>query len=161
MLFRSRGPTWTRFNKKYANTGLIRPGSSRLSQNKVPLINVYFDRSGSWNDAKTKDGERAIASLNDYVRKGQIKINLYYFSNNVHSDRRAAENEGGTEGQPILDHIEATKPDNVIVMTDSDISDCRTDTTVPGAVYFLFKGGESHNLMDHLRGKKVTQKFDI
>ena len=156
-----RGDTWTRFNKKYSNTGLIKPGSSRLRQNKVPVINVYFDRSGSWNDAKTRDGERAMAFLNEYVRKGQIKINLYYFSENVHDNRRAAENEGGTEGQPILDHIEATKPDNVIIMTDSDIDDCRTFVTVPGAVYFLFKGGESKNLMDHLHGKKLTKKFDI
>ena len=156
-----RGPTWSRFNKKYSNTGLIKPGSSRLSQNKIPLINVYFDRSGSWDDEKTRDGERAMAFLNEYVRKGQIKINLYYFSENVHGNRRAAESEGGTRGQPILNHILATEPDNVIVMTDSDISDCRTDVTVPGAVYFLFKDGESNNLMNHLHGAKLTQKFDI
>lgn len=159
-----RGPTWTRFNKKYTNSSLIKPGSSRLRQNKVPLINVYFDRSYSWDDAKTRDGERAMSFLNEYARKGQIKIDLYYFSNNVHGGkdgRRRAEMEGGTEGQPILDHINATKPDNVIVMTDNDIDDCRTDTTVPGAVYFLFKGGRSQNLVSHLHGKKLTKEFDI
>ena len=46
-------------------------------------------------------------------------------------------------------------------MTDSDIDDCRTNVVVPGAVYFLFKGGESQNLMDHLKGKKLTRKYDI
>lgn len=156
-----RGPTWKRFNKKYANSDVIKPGSSRLRQNKVPLINVYFDRSGSWDDAKTRDGDRAMSFLHEYVRRGQIQVDTYYFSRYVHVDRKAAEAEGSTYGQPILDHITKTKPDNVIIMTDSDITDCVTDVTVPGAVYFLFKGGESQNLMNHLHGKRLTQKFDI
>ncbi len=157
-----RGPSWQRINKKYYGTGLIKAGSSRLSQSHVPLINVYFDRSGSWDDPnKTKKGAQAIATLNKYVNRGELKINLYYFSNNVHSSEQAALNEGGTEGQPILDHIEATKPDNVIILTDDDIDDCRTNVTVPGGVWMLFYGGRSKNLMDHLHGRKLTKYFDI
>lgn len=159
-----RGPTWTRFNKKYSNTGLIKPGSSRLRQNYVPLINVYFDRSGSWTDKKTAVGERAMAFLYDYQRRGKVKIDLYYFAVNVHggkTGRAEAEKEGGTAGEPVLKHIERSKPDNVIIMTDDDIEDCRTDVTIPGAVYFLFKGGRSPNLMEHIRGKKLTKDFDI
>ena len=129
-----RGPSWSRINKKYAGSGIIRPGTSRLSQNKVPLINVYFDRSGSWDSSKTLKGQQAIATLNRYVNRGELKINLYYFSENVHSNEQDAINEGGTNGQPILNHILATKPDNVIILTDDDIMDCETDVTVPGGV---------------------------
>lgn len=156
-----RGLSWSRVNKKYSDSGLIRPGSTRLAQTKVPLINVYFDRSASWGDNKTKVGEQAIGTLNQYVQRHEIKINLYYFSENVHSDKASAEAEGNTYGQPILNHIEETKPDNVIVMTDSDIKDCRSDVTVPGAVWFLFKGGRSQNLVDHLHGKTETKEFEL
>ncbi len=156
-----RGPSWSRMNKKYAGSGIIRPGTSRLSQNKVPLINVYFDRSGSWDSSKTVKGQQTIATLNKYVNRGELKINLYYFSNNVHSEEKEALREGGTQGQPILDHILATKPDNVIILTDADIDDCETDVTVPGGVWMLFYGGRSQNLMDHLHGLKLTKYFDI
>ena len=156
-----RGKSWSRINKKYSGTGLIRAGTSRLASDKVPLINVYFDRSGSWDSQKSAKGAQAIATLNKYVTRGQIKINLYYFSNNVHSIEQQALNEGGTNGQPILDHIEATKPDNVIILTDSDIDDCRSYVTVPGGVWMLFYEGRSQNLMDHLKGRKLTKYFDI
>ena len=153
-----RGKTWSRFSKKYAGSGLIRPGTSRLSQNYIPLINVYFDRSGSWDADKTEEGKKAIATLNDYERQGKIKIKWYYFADEVSSEDPGG---GGTYGQPILNHIEATKPDNVIIITDSDISDCRTDTIVPGGVWLLFYDGESQNLIDHLHGKKLTRIFDM
>lgn len=157
-----RGKTWTRMSKKYVGSGLIKAGTSRLAQGHIPLINVYFDRSGSWDDPnKTKKGEQAIATLNKYVNRGELKINLYYFSNNVHSNEQEALNEGGTYGQPILEHIEATKPDNVIILTDDDISDCRSNVTVPGGVWMLFYGNRSYNLIDHLHGRKLTKYFDI
>lgn len=42
-----RGNSWSKINKKYYNTGIIKPGISRRANTLVPLINVYFDRSGS------------------------------------------------------------------------------------------------------------------
>lgn len=157
-----RGKTWTRMSKKYVGSGLIKAGTSRLAQGHIPLINVYFDRSGSWDDPnKTKKGEQAIATLNKYVNRGELKINLYYFSNHVHSNEQEALDEGGTNGQPILEHIEVTKPDNVIILTDDDISDCRSNVTVPGGVWMLFYGARSQNLIDHLHGRKLTKYFDI
>jgi hypothetical protein len=156
-----RSPTWKRFNKTYANSPIIKPGRTRGEKGKIPLINVYFDRSGSWDDAKTASGMQAIGTLNKYVQRGEIKIEIYYFSNNVHKSKSAAEAEGSTYGQPIMDHINQTKPDNVIIMTDSDISDIKTPTTVPGAVWLLFKGGVSENLIDNIHGKKQTKVMYI
>ena len=156
----NRESTWRKYNKKYGEIGVLRPGKTNV-MSPVPLINVYVDRSGSWDASKTEEGIKAIATLNKYVRQGLVKLKLYYFSNNVHQEEQDAINEGGTDGQPILNHIAKTKPTNVIIMTDSDISDCRTNTTVPGGVWLLFYGGRSQNLIDHLQGKMMTRIFDM
>ena len=155
-----RGSTWTRFNKTSVRTGLIKPGITSYAQTDIPEINVYWDVSGSFSDPrKTEGARRAIATLQKYVREKKIKIKTWYFANRVSSTEQNA--GGGTEGQPILDHIQATKPANVIVITDSDISDCRTPTTVPGAVWLLFYGSESPNLRAYLRGKQETRSYLI
>ena len=155
-----RGSTWTRFNKTSVRTGLIKPGITSYAQTDIPEINVYWDVSGSFSSpAKTEGARRAIATLQKYVRDKKIKIKTWYFANRVSSTEQNA--GGGTEGQPILDHIQETKPANVIVITDSDISDCRTPTTVPGAVWFLFYDGESKNLREYLRGKLETRAYLI
>ncbi len=155
-----RGSTWTRFNKTAVRTGLIKRGITSYAQTDIPEINVYWDVSGSFSDPrKTEGARRAIATLQKYVREKKIKIKTWYFANRVSSTEQNA--GGGTEGQPILDHIQATKPANVIIITDSDIDDCRTPTTVPGAVWFLFYDGESTNLREYLRGKLETRSYLI
>lgn len=155
-----RGSTWTRFNKTSVRTGLIKPGITSYAQADIPEINVYWDVSGSFsNPAKTEGARRAIATLQKYVREKKIKIKTWYFADRVSSTEENA--GGGTKGQPILDHIQATKPANVIVITDSDISDCTTPTTVPGAVWLLFYGSESPNLRAYLRGKQETKSYLI
>lgn len=155
-----RGSTWTRFNKTSVRTGLIKPGITSYAQTDIPEINVYWDVSGSFsNPAKTESARRAIATLQKYVREKKIKIKTWYFADRVSSTEENA--GGGTKGQPILDHIQATKPANVIVITDSDISDCTAPTTVPGAVWLLFYGSESQNLRAYLRGKQETKSYLI
>lgn len=155
-----RGSTWTRFNKTAVRTGLIKRGITSYAQTDIPEINVYWDVSGSFSDPrKTEGARRAIATLQKYVREKKIKIKTWYFADRVSSTEENA--GGGTNGQPILDHIQATKPANVIVITDSDISDCRTPTTVPGAVWLLFYDSESKNLREYLRGKQETKSYLI
>lgn len=155
-----RDYTWTKFNNSALMVGLIKPGVTDYAEKNIPEINVYWDVSGSFSSpAKTEGARRAIATLQKYVRDKKIKIKTWYFANRVSSTEQNA--GGGTEGQPILDHIQATKPTNVIVITDSDISDCRTPTTVPGAVWFLFYDGESKNLREYLRGKLETRAYLI
>ena len=155
-----RGSTWTRFNKTSVRTGLIKPGITSYAQTDIPEINVYWDVSGSFSDPrKTEGARRAIATLQKYVREKKIKIKTWYFADRVSSTEQNA--GGGTNGQPILDHIQATKPANVIIITDSDISDCKTPTTVPGAVWLLFYGSESPNLRAYLRGKQETKSYLI
>ena len=157
----SRGTTWTRMSKKYSGSGIIRPGSSRLTPSFVPRINVYFDVSGSFTSQskKIEESTRAIATLNKYVNKGQIKINLFYVTDDVYSNREEAEGRGGADGDAIIKHINATKPDNVIVVTDSDSEVYGSNNaTVDGGVWILFYESIS-NLLEHIKGKKVSKQY--
>lgn len=157
-----RGATWTRMNKKYSGSGIIRPGTSRLTPKHIPNINVYFDVSGSFTSypEKIQESTRALSTLNKYVNKGDLKINLYYVTDKVYSDRKEAESrDWGADGQAILDHINATKPDNVIVVTDSD-SKVRgsREVSIPGGVWILFYESKS-NLLNYINGKKVKKEY--
>lgn len=156
---KERVRTWKKTDPRYGTGPIIRKGKMRTNNGKIPVINVYFDRSGSWDSAKTKVGQDAIGTLNNYVRNGQIKINLYYFNTSIHSEDPGG--RGGTWGTPIMDHIKQTKPDNVIIMTDDDITDITENVTVPGAVWLLFKGGQSQNLIDHIHGQKQTNIYNL
>lgn len=158
-LARSRNSSWAHINKKYVYSGLLRPGSTSHASGNVPLIHVYFDRSGSWDSAKTEKGSQAISTLNKYVTRGEIVIKLFYFNDKILDHDPGG--QGGTRGQPILDHIEQTKPNNVIILTDSDISDCRTNVTVDGAVWFLWYETDHNMIADHLSGKKLTREFRV
>jgi len=152
--------TYSRLNKKYDGTGLIRKGIKRYESEEVPVINVYFDRSGSWGEDKTKIGRQALATLDKYVRMKKIKVNIKYFNDKVFTEF-IPNGRGGTYGSPILADVLAEKPDNVIVMTDSDISDCKEYVQVPGVVWYLFKGGRSDNIESHLTGKMATEAFEL
>lgn len=157
-----RGSSWSKINKTYAHSGIMKPGKTRHTSGKIPLINVYFDQSGSWGPEDITVGEQAIATLNKYVKQGDIQIKLYYFDTKVSGNRADMVNVG-TDLDPVITHINATKPDNVIVMTDSDgdYTKYSSSATVPGAVWFLWRNGVSNELKGHLSGKQLTQSFKI
>lgn len=151
--------SYKRINPSYAKNGFIVP-SLTSTPGPIPSINVYHDVSGSFNDeAKTAAAMQAIATLNKYVREGKVKIKYYYFADRVASDRNSA--GLGTSGTPIIEHIEQTKPQNVIVITDGDISDISRDCIVPGAVWMLFYEHKSDNLISHLKGRKETRWYMV
>ena len=152
--------SYARIHPSYEDSEFLVPGKIVREEKNIPLINIYHDVSGSFDSPeKTSAALKAIESLNQYVRDGDIHIELYYFADRISDSRNNA--GGGTRGTPILDHIEQTKPTNVIVITDADISDCSRVVTVPGAVWMLFYGGRSSNLMDHLKGKRQNKYYDI
>ena len=72
---------------------------------------------------------------------------------------------GGTPAEPVFNHIQETKPDNVLIMTDDDFDDQggydQTNTYVKGAVWLLFKGSISKSLREKLHGRKMTKTFFI
>lgn len=159
----TKGSSWSKINKTYAHSGVLKPGRTRLAQGKIPVINVYFDQSGSWDESDIVIGQQAISTLNKYVRQGEIQINVFYFSNNVHGNPEEARREGGTDLDPVIRHINSTKPDNVIVMTDDDgdWTSYSSSVTVPGAVWFLWRNDVSEKLKQHLKGKQLTKSFEL
>lgn len=152
--------SYARINPSYEDSEFIIPGKIVREEKNVPVINVYWDVSGSFDDAaKTDSARKAIATLNEYERDGDIELLTYYFATYVSDTREGA--GSGTRGTPIQDHIEQTHPTNVIIITDSDITDCSRTVEVPGAVWMLFYDGRSQNVMDHIRGKKQNKYYDI
>ena len=166
---REKTKTWKQSDMRYEGSGIMRRGRAYTRNTKIPKINVYFDQSGSWDDNDLKVGMEAIGILNNYVNRGEITIDIYYFANHIHSDSSTARAEGGTHAGPeIIEHIQSTKPDNVIIMTDSDIGrlgSLRRENSpkikVPGAVWFLFRDYADSDLPIWLQGRKQTKSFII
>lgn len=157
---------WGKINKKYSRSGLLKPGKSSKKNPVIPRLFVYYDQSGSWNNKDIEVGDKAIGTLNVFVKKKQLVIEVYYFSDNVHTTSSAARNEGGTgAGEKVLEHIMSAKPDNVIIMTDSDFdwySFKNLHAMVPGGVFLLFRRGEvSKWLVNNIHGKKLTKIYSF
>ena len=165
---REKNKTWKRSDMRYEGSGIMRRGKQYTHNTKIPKINVYFDRSGSWGPEDTKVGMEAIGVLNNYVNRGEITIDIFYFANRVGSTPE--EVGGGTgAGAEIVEHIISTKPDNVIIMTDDDINEFghwneitqAPKIKVPGAVWYLFRGASSPTLLKWIQGRKQTKSFII
>lgn len=158
--------SFARPNSRYAYRREIIKGKHNYEDENVPLVNVYFDHSASWDAAKIASGVEAISQLNSFVKAGELQLDVYYFGNRVSTNPN--DTGGGTYGEPIMQHIKETNPTNVIVMTDSDIgawggvNGCQSFVEVPGAVWFLWKGGVSTDLQQHLKGSgRNTFNYDL
>jgi hypothetical protein len=103
---------------------------------------------------------------------GQIKVNVYYFANNVHTDAASARWEGGTNAwNEIVKNVIATNATNVVIMTDSDMegrwkgwlnSEKPLSYTVPGYVWYLWRNGENApRLPRDLKGRGGVQQFSF
>lgn len=162
-----RDKTWKRFSKNYSDSEIIRKGTARNVAGHIPIINVYFDQSSSWDADKIKVGEQAIATLNKYVQRNEVKIKVFYFSDEIFTDLSSGLAQQATSAGPdIVEHIRDTHADNVIIMTDSDTNSQGkwynvSPVTVPGAVWFLFKDGVSERLQQYIHGRKLTKSFKI
>jgi hypothetical protein len=174
----TRDDSWSAINRRYSGTSILQPGKKldELPNRKIPVIDFYFDQSGSWDEDDIKVGEKAVAALTEMEEKGQIKINIYYFSNHVFSDAQSARNEGGTMAwNDIVKNVIATQATNVIIMTDSDMEN-RWDYegywsgneakpaafTVPGYVWYLWRDGDNApRLPRDLKGRGGVQQFSF
>ncbi len=162
--------TWSAINRRYSGTGVLKQGQRKndLPDKKIPVIDFYFDCSGSWDEQDIAVGKRAVSTLVDMEEKGQIKINIYYFSNHVFNDADSARNEGGTRAwNDIVKNIIATQATNVIIMTDSDMEDwwegpTALKYTVPGYVWYLWRDGKNApRLPRDLKGRGGVQQFSF
>ena len=154
---------------RYEGSGIIRKGRRIEKAEYIPKINVYYDQSSSWSEDDIAVGNEAIGVLKNYVNRGEIVVNLFYFADHVSGNNDYREIGGcTTAGGEIIRHIKATKPDNIIMMTDNDMEYGRNEqmfdegkVTVPGAVWFLFRRAISQGVQDHIKGRKQNMVFLI
>ena len=162
--------SWSALNRRYGGTGVLQPGKrlNELPNKKIPVIDFYFDCSGSWTDRDLAVGQKAVNKLVEMEENGDIKINIFYFANNVFTDVASARAQGGTRAwNDIVKNIIATQATNVIVMTDSDMEDWwdgpkALSYTVPGYVWYLWRDGDNApRLPRDLKGRGGTQQFSF
>jgi len=160
--------TWSAINRRYSGTGVLKQGQRKndLPDRKIPVIDFYFDQSGSWGEDDLEVGRKAVSILADMDEKGQIKLNIFYFADDVSS----TPTKGGTSGwNEIVKNVIATQATNVVVMTDSDMQGWWEPQnkpplkyTVPGYVWYLWRDGESApRLPQDLKGRGGVQQFSF
>ena len=160
--------TWSAINRRYSGTGVLKQGQRKndLPDRKIPVIDFYFDQSGSWSSDDIKVGMKAVSALADMDEKGQIKLNVFYFADEVSSTPTS----GGTSGwNEIVKNVIVTQATNVVIMTDSDMQGWWSPQnkpplkyTVPGYVWYLWRDGESApRLPQDLKGRGGVQQFSF
>jgi hypothetical protein len=168
----TRDDTWSAINRRYSDTGVLKQGQKiqELPNKRIPVIDFYFDQSGSWNSNDLKVGEKAVQCLADLKADGKINLNVYYFSNAVYEKAEDARADGGTAGwNEIIKNVVSTQATNVIIMTDADMEDWWEPQdkeplrhTVPGYVWYLWRNGiNAPRLPRDLRGRGGTQQFSF
>ena len=142
-----------------------------------PIIDIYFDVSGSWQEKDIKIGESAVASVKIFEDQGDIVMNIFYFSDGVDnvSMQHCRDTYGeGTHAWPeILQNIKATGAQNVLIMTDDDFErlsrwddpsspKMNGSLTVDGCVWYLWKNGEaSPCCLPKLKGRQGTHQYSF
>ena len=165
-----RDDTWSAISRRNSGAGVLRQGQklNDLPNKKIPIIDFYFDQSGSWNENDLEVGNQAVEALAKMQEDGKIKINIYYFSNHVHENAQDARDEGGTAAwNDIVKNIVATGATNVVIMTDDDMEGWWTPSnkpalkhTVSGFVWYLWRNGENApRLPRDLQGRGGTLQY--
>lgn len=166
----TRDDTWSAISRRNSGNGVLQQGKkfNELPNRKIPIIDFYFDQSGSWGPDDIKVGNKAVEALLEMEEKGQIKINIYYFGNCVSTDPNNV--GGGTSGwNDIVKNVIATQATNVVIMTDDDMEDWWRPQdqeplryTVPGYVWYLWRYGlNAPRLPRDLKGRGGTQQFSF
>jgi len=164
--------TYNRINAPFEDDGLIRPGE-RIDDvpGDIPSVDLYFDMSGSWYDDRyaIRMGKEAVATINEFAEKGEIKLNVYYFSNTITTSATdSCLNRGTGAWNDIIQNIKANHTKNVVLMTDTDM-DTDADSSgvckVDGEVWIIwrlddyyYKNG-SKIIPQHLIGKRGNHQY--
>ena len=159
--------SWTAINQRYHNSGVLKQGTKRneIPSEKVPIIDFYFDVSGSWGLADIAMGKKAVAALSQFEQKRKIKLNIYYFSSYLSTEYSEVAGGGTNAWAKIIRNIQETRANNVVIMTDSDMNGQAGragQITVPGCVWYLWKNGVcASRITKDLTGKRGTSQFSF
>lgn len=151
-----------------------------LPAEAIPIVDVYFDVSGSWGNNDIKLGEAAVASVKVFEDQGELVMNIFYFSNGVDNISlehcRATYGTGTLAWPDILQNIKATGAKNVLIMTDNDFETLDSPShyggkygpskngsiAVEGCVWYLWKNGQSSpSCIKKLNGRQGTYQYSF
>lgn len=157
--------SYNRLDPTYANSDLLMPGQVYLDKNEIPLINVYFDRSGSLTSEDIERGKDAVSILDGLQRKKKLKYKLYWFASHVSDDPQKVGIE--TKAFPeLLQHVKDTKANNVIIFTDKDFDKQSGDldrlpyVKVKGCVWWMWANRKrALKAFHHLQGQKPNTTY--
>ena len=164
--------SYNEINAEYESEDVIMKAdlTQEIPEEVIPIVDVYFDVSGSWYPEDIEIGKQAIATVKEFEDAGEIKLNILYFGDEVSSEYEVAHENGraGTRAwRKILQNIKATGAQNVMIMTDDDMKEwgsygamggptCRVD----GCVWFLWRNGlTSPECVSHLIGRQGNYQY--
>ena len=159
--------TYSALDRRHEDDPLLVKKGIRLDSKKgdIPTVDVYLDCSGSWADYHLARAIAAVAGIKEFVDAGKLYLNIYYFSNHVHSDLASARAEGGTTAwMEILENIKSHKTKNVVLVTDNDMSYQALNgpnLIVDGCVWFLWKGSRCPEIVSKLHGRRGSSEFNL
>lgn len=161
----TRQDTYSRINNKYDTEPTIMPGDIEdIKQDvKKPLIEVFIDRSGSWDDStKTKALNMLSQVIDDFVSPGRCDLDIWYFNDYL---SRTPQNGGGTGAwTKILEQIKKDEAENVIIVTDKDMAGQANNNPgymVDGVVWWVWKTKDYRcpELVRKLRGTNGYKEY--
>lgn len=164
--------SYDEINPEYDDDVIMKADVTQYEQRQEkPSIDFFFDVSRSWEDSEVELGKRFVASLKEFVDRGELELNVYYFSDIVDQDLDLVRRYGGTTAwTKILDAINNNNAKNVVVMTDCDMDKYAVRSgqkcLVEGVVWYIWKIGGYYTtgakeLPKYLRGMQGTTQYSF
>ena len=162
--------SYDEINPEYDDDVIMKADVTQYEQRQEkPSIDFFFDVSSSWEDSDVELGKRFVASLKEFVDRGELELNVYYFSDIVGQDLKHVRSYGGTTAwTKILDAINNNNAKNVVVMTDGDMDTYAARSgqkcLVEGVVWYIWKIGGYYTtgakeLPKYLKGMQGTTQY--
>lgn len=157
--------TYSKVNPTYAKSDLLMPGSGYLEKRAVPVINVYWDKSGSLTSEDKDRGLDALSYLLQLQSRKKLKVKNYWFANSVVDSAEKSCGNGTHAFPKILKHIEETRADNVIIFTDKDFNN-QTDfsslepITIRGCVWWIWCGSIADQAVPYIKTRLRSNVFE-
>lgn len=150
--------SWKRMDRKNFNPNIMKKGIANVPSGVVPLINVYYDVSGSCQPYINRINETLEALRQLEERDHLIKLNVYYFANTLTNNPDPHVTGYGNSPEAnyaIIDQIKEQGAENIIILTDSNsdyVYDGNHRISVSGNVWWLWsKGDDAPNFRDAIQ----------
>ena len=163
---RRQADTFMKPNATYAGTKLMAPKTVNVERFEKPIINVYFDKSGSVDEDTLQKAVDALKQLDIFRKRKMCDYHIFFFAETV-SDNPNDVGGGTTAFPEILAHIKKTKANNAIIITDDDFNgqtDFKTITPMDlkGCVWWFWDRGQRADIAyAYLQGKKGTFQYKV